>query len=68
MDLIRENKTKAVNGQKYEEAAKLRDEEKKLEEKLEDALECKPQDKIVWLKETTIVHSEDDSQRTSVLG
>jgi ATP-dependent Clp protease ATP-binding subunit ClpC len=37
LELIRENKTKAVNGQKYEEAAKLRDDEKNIESALDSA-------------------------------
>ncbi|MFV0247378.1 MAG: ATP-dependent Clp protease ATP-binding subunit [Tenacibaculum sp.] len=37
LEEIRSRKTKAVNGQKYEEAAKLRDDEKKLETALESA-------------------------------
>lgn len=37
LELIRERKTNAVNGQKYEEAAKLRDDEKNLESALESA-------------------------------
>jgi ATP-dependent Clp protease ATP-binding subunit ClpC len=37
LELIREKKTNAVNGQKYEEAAKLRDDEKNMEAALESA-------------------------------
>ena len=37
--VIREQKTKAVNGQKYEEAAKLRDDEKNIEAALHSAQE-----------------------------
>ncbi|WP_272148719.1 ATP-dependent Clp protease ATP-binding subunit [Tenacibaculum aiptasiae] len=37
LDEIRERKTKAVSGQKYEEAAKLRDDEKNIETALESA-------------------------------
>ena len=37
LEIIRENKTKAVNGQKYEEAAKLRDDEKNIEAALNSA-------------------------------
>jgi ATP-dependent Clp protease ATP-binding subunit ClpC len=37
LELIRERKTNAVNGQKYEEAAKLRDDEKNMEAALESA-------------------------------
>ncbi|RCS27328.1 ATP-dependent Clp protease ATP-binding subunit [Polaribacter sp. WD7] len=37
LELIRERKTKAVNGQKYEEAAKLRDDEKNMEAALNSA-------------------------------
>jgi len=37
LELIRANKTKAVNGQKYEEAAKLRDDEKNIEAALNSA-------------------------------
>jgi len=37
LQIIRENKTKAVNGQKYEEAAKLRDDEKNMEAALNSA-------------------------------
>ena len=37
LEVIRGNKTKAVNGQKYEEAAKLRDDEKNLEAALNSA-------------------------------
>ncbi|QMU64728.1 MAG: AAA domain-containing protein [Flavobacteriaceae bacterium] len=37
LDVIRERKTDAVNGQKYEEAAKLRDDEKNLETALHSA-------------------------------
>lgn len=37
LQVIRENKTKAVNGQKYEEAAKLRDDEKNMEAALNSA-------------------------------
>ena len=37
LELIRERKTSAVNGQKYEEAAKLRDDEKNMEAALESA-------------------------------
>jgi ATP-dependent Clp protease ATP-binding subunit ClpC len=37
LDLIRVQKTKAVNGQKYEEAAKLRDDEKNIESALNSA-------------------------------
>ncbi|MDT7833262.1 ATP-dependent Clp protease ATP-binding subunit [Flavobacteriaceae bacterium S356] len=37
LEVIRERKTSAVNGQKYEEAAKLRDDEKNLEAALESA-------------------------------
>ena len=37
LELIREKKTNAVNGQKYEEAAKLRDDEKNMESALESA-------------------------------
>ncbi|NVJ88128.1 MAG: ATP-dependent Clp protease ATP-binding subunit [Flavobacteriaceae bacterium] len=37
LELIREKKTKAVNGQKYEEAAKLRDDEKNMEAALNSA-------------------------------
>lgn len=37
LETIRERKTNAVNGQKYEEAAKLRDDEKNMEAALESA-------------------------------
>jgi ATP-dependent Clp protease ATP-binding subunit ClpC len=37
LEVIREHKTKAVNGQKYEEAAKLRDDEKNIEAALDSA-------------------------------
>ncbi|NIJ45971.1 ATP-dependent Clp protease ATP-binding subunit ClpC [Wenyingzhuangia heitensis] len=37
LENIKENKTKAVNGQKYEEAAKLRDDEKNMESALASA-------------------------------
>lgn len=37
LEVIRANKTKAVNGQKYEEAAKLRDDEKNIEAALNSA-------------------------------
>ena len=37
LEVIREQKTKAVNGQKYEEAARLRDDEKHMESALESA-------------------------------
>jgi len=37
LEVIRERKTKAVNGQKYEEAAKLRDDEKNIEAALHSA-------------------------------
>ncbi len=37
LESIRDRKTKAVNGQKYEEAAKLRDDEKNIESALESA-------------------------------
>ncbi|TVZ55666.1 ATP-dependent Clp protease ATP-binding subunit ClpC [Lutibacter sp. Hel_I_33_5] len=37
LESIRERKTKAVNGQKYEEAAKLRDDEKNMEAALDSA-------------------------------
>lgn len=37
LEIIREKKTKAVNGQKYEEAAKLRDDEKNMESALNSA-------------------------------
>lgn len=37
LETIRERKTNAVNGQKYEEAAKLRDDEKNIESALESA-------------------------------
>lgn len=37
LEVIRERKTSAVNGQKYEEAAKLRDDEKNLEAALDSA-------------------------------
>ncbi|MDP4600860.1 MAG: ATP-dependent Clp protease ATP-binding subunit [Polaribacter sp.] len=37
LEVIRERKTKAVNGQKYEEAAKLRDDEKNMEAALHSA-------------------------------
>ncbi|WP_405606257.1 ATP-dependent Clp protease ATP-binding subunit [Polaribacter sp. Asnod1-A03] len=37
LEIIRERKTKAVNGQKYEEAAKLRDDEKNMEAALDSA-------------------------------
>lgn len=37
LEVIRERKTKAVNGQKYEEAAKLRDDEKNIEAALNSA-------------------------------
>jgi ATP-dependent Clp protease ATP-binding subunit ClpC len=37
LENIRSNKTKAVSGQKYEEAAKLRDDEKNMESALESA-------------------------------
>ncbi len=37
LEVIREQKTKAVNGQKYEEAAKLRDDEKNMEAALTSA-------------------------------
>ena len=37
LEVIRERKTKAVNGQKYEEAAKLRDDEKNMESALHSA-------------------------------
>lgn len=37
LEVIREKKTSAVNGQKYEEAAKLRDDEKNLEAALDSA-------------------------------
>ncbi|MGY0427099.1 MAG: ATP-dependent Clp protease ATP-binding subunit, partial [Polaribacter sp.] len=37
LELIRDHKTKAVNGQKYEEAAKLRDDEKNMEAALDSA-------------------------------
>ena len=37
LEVIRVNKTKAVNGQKYEEAAKLRDDEKNIEAALNSA-------------------------------
>jgi ATP-dependent Clp protease ATP-binding subunit ClpC len=37
LEIIRDNKTKAVNGQKYEEAAKLRDDEKNMEAALNSA-------------------------------
>ena len=37
LELIRERKTNAVNGQKYEEAAKLRDDEKNMEAALDSA-------------------------------
>jgi ATP-dependent Clp protease ATP-binding subunit ClpC len=37
LEIIRERKTKAVNGQKYEEAAKLRDDEKNMESALNSA-------------------------------
>ncbi len=37
LEVIRERKTKAVNGQKYEEAAKLRDDEKNMEAALDSA-------------------------------
>ena len=37
LEVIREKKTKAVNGQKYEEAAKLRDDEKNMEAALDSA-------------------------------
>ncbi|MDB9723173.1 ATP-dependent Clp protease ATP-binding subunit [Polaribacter sp.] len=35
LEVVRERKTKAVNGQKYEEAAKLRDDEKNMESALD---------------------------------
>ena len=38
LEIIRDNKTKAVNGQKYEEAAKLRDDEKNMAAELNSAL------------------------------
>ncbi|PQJ78923.1 ATP-dependent Clp protease ATP-binding subunit [Polaribacter porphyrae] len=37
LEIIRDQKTKAVNGQKYEEAAKLRDDEKNMEAALNSA-------------------------------
>ncbi|MGK0324916.1 MAG: ATP-dependent Clp protease ATP-binding subunit ClpC [Polaribacter sp.] len=37
LEIIRDRKTKAVNGQKYEEAAKLRDDEKNIEAALNSA-------------------------------
>ena len=37
LEIIRDKKTKAVNGQKYEEAAKLRDDEKNMEAALHSA-------------------------------
>jgi ATP-dependent Clp protease ATP-binding subunit ClpC len=37
LEIIRDQKTKAVNGQKYEEAAKLRDDEKNIEAALNSA-------------------------------
>jgi ATP-dependent Clp protease ATP-binding subunit ClpC len=37
LEIIRTNKSKAVSGQKYEEAAKLRDDEKNIESALESA-------------------------------
>tara|TARA_B100000787_G_C16199003_1_gene303280 strand:- start:1910 stop:4477 length:2568 start_codon:yes stop_codon:yes gene_type:complete len=37
LEVVRDHKTKAVNGQKYEEAAKLRDDEKNLEAALNSA-------------------------------
>ena len=37
LEIIRDRKTKAVNGQKYEEAAKLRDDEKNMEAALNSA-------------------------------
>ncbi|MGI9527494.1 MAG: ATP-dependent Clp protease ATP-binding subunit [Weeksellaceae bacterium] len=37
LDQVREDKTNAVKGQKYEEAAKLRDDEKNVEAKLKEA-------------------------------
>jgi ATP-dependent Clp protease ATP-binding subunit ClpC len=37
LEVIRDHKTKAVNGQKYEEAAKLRDDEKNIEAALDSA-------------------------------
>ena len=37
LEVVRERKTKAVNGQKYEEAAKLRDDEKNMESALDSA-------------------------------
>ncbi|WP_439130464.1 ATP-dependent Clp protease ATP-binding subunit [Polaribacter sp.] len=37
LEIIKEQKTKAVNGQKYEEAAKLRDDEKNMEAALNSA-------------------------------
>ncbi len=37
LEIIRDKKTKAVNGQKYEEAAKLRDDEKNMEAALNSA-------------------------------
>ena len=37
LEIIRENKTNAVNGQKYEEAARLRDDEKRVENELKIA-------------------------------
>jgi len=37
LEIIRDKKTKAVNGQKYEEAAKLRDDEKNIEAALNSA-------------------------------
>jgi ATP-dependent Clp protease ATP-binding subunit ClpC len=37
LEVIRSQKTKAVNGQKYEEAAKLRDDEKNIESALDSA-------------------------------
>ena len=37
LETIKQNKTKAVNGQKYEEAAKLRDDEKNIEAALNSA-------------------------------
>ena len=39
LEVIRDRKTKAVNGQKYEEAAKLRDDEKNMEAALHSAQE-----------------------------
>ena len=37
LETIRDRKTKAVSGQKYEEAAKLRDDEKNIEAALDSA-------------------------------